>query len=219
VIRAVRTSVRLAVAAVLAAAALACTTRTEVVTSWAAPGANKATVKKVLVLGISKDNGIRRTYEDGFALKLGEMGYHAIPGYRWVPDAAQFNRDEVAARVKAEGVTHVLITRLVGTKTVTTETAPTVVAGYGYAPYGPGWYGSWGTYYAGGYGAVVSPGYTTVNDVVTLETNFYDASKEADNLVWTGQSETWIDQSGPSQKKVGSVIGALVYEMKAKKVI
>ena len=69
-----RCSIRLGTAAILAVAALACTTRTEVVTSWAAPGANKATVKKVLVLGISKDNGIRRTYEDEFALKLGEMG-------------------------------------------------------------------------------------------------------------------------------------------------
>jgi hypothetical protein len=38
--------------------------------------------------------------------------------------------------------------------------------------YGPGYYGSWSTYYTVGYGAVMDPGYTTANDVVTLETNF-----------------------------------------------
>jgi hypothetical protein len=216
-----RASLRLAAVPLFAAALVCCTTRTEIVTSWAAPTVNKESVKKVLVLGISKDAAIRRTYEDDFSIKLAKMGINAIPGYRWVPDASQLDKAAITARIREEGVTHVLITRLVGTKTVTTETAPTVVGvGYGgYAPYGPGYYGSWGSYWSTGYSTVVSPGYTTVNDVVTLETNFYDASKEKDNLVWSGQSETWIDQSGPTPKKVDSVIGAIVYEMQSKKVI
>jgi hypothetical protein len=88
----------------------------------------------------------------------------------------------------------------------------------GYGGYGPGYYGSWSSYYAVGYGAVVEPGYTTVNTVVTLETNLYDASKEKDALVFSGESDTWTDQAG-SGSKIDSVIYKLVYEMRAKQVL
>jgi hypothetical protein len=187
------------------------------VTSWAAPGAGKEGVKKVLVLGISQDTSIRRTYEDKFAARLKSRGYEALPGYTWVPDASQLDQAALTSRIKAEGVTHVLVTRLVGKKTVTTE-VPTTVTTVGYAPYGPGYYGSWGTYWSVGYGSVVSPGYTTVNDVVTLETNFYDASKEKDALVWSGQSETWMD-TGSGASRIDSVIDTVVMEMRAKGLI
>lgn len=210
--------VSLGTAAILVALA-ACSTKTTMVTSWAAPGASKAGVKKVLVLGISQDTGLRRSYEDDFAAKLRSRGYEAIAGYTWVPDASQFDQAKIAERAKTEGVTHILITRLVGKKTVTTEVPSTIsTVGYGYAPYGPGYYGSWGSYYSVGYGTVVTPGYTTVNDVVTLETNFYDATKDKDSLIWTGQSETWMDQGGP-QSKIESVISAVVWEMRSKGVL
>ncbi|HEX4823826.1 MAG TPA: hypothetical protein VFV19_05910 [Candidatus Polarisedimenticolaceae bacterium] len=199
--------------------AASCTTRTELVTSWAAPGASKASVKKVLVLGISQDNGIRRRFEDDFASRLIGRGFQAIAGYQWVPDASKLDKDALVQRIRAEGVTHVLVTRLVGKKTVTTD-VPTTVTTVGYAPYGPGYYGGWGTYWSVGYGTVVSPGYTTVNDVVTLETNFYDASKgDKDALVWTGQTETWMDDGGGTQQKIDSVISKVVYEMRAKGII
>jgi hypothetical protein len=64
----------------------------------------------------------------------------------------------------------------------------------------------------------MSPGYTTVNDVVTLETNFYDAAKEKDALVYSGQSETWTDQA-QSGSKIDSVISAVVYAMRQKRVL
>jgi hypothetical protein len=76
----------------------------------------------------------------------------------------------------------------------------------------------WSSYYTVGYGAVMDPGYTTVNDVVTLETNFYDASREKDALVYSGESATWTDQS-QSGSKIDSVISAVVYAMRAKRVL
>lgn len=65
---------------------------------------------------------------------------------------------------------------------------------------------------------MVEPGYTTVDTVVTLETNFYDASKEKDALVWSGESATWTDQA-QSGSKINSVVHALVYEMRGKGII
>ena len=176
-----------------AAALMVSCSSTKIVHSWAAPGATKATVKKVLVLGISSNPSLRRTYEDTFAVELEKLGYKTVSGYLWAPDAANLDRDAITAKIRAEGVTHVLVTRLVRAKDVETYHAPTTVGvSYGY---GPGYYGGWGSYYSMGYGAVVEPGYTTVDTVVTLETNFYDASKEKDALVWSGESATWTDQA------------------------
>jgi len=66
---------------------------------------------------------------------------------------------------------------------------------------------------------VVSPGYVYTNNVVTLETNFYDSSKEKDSLLWSGQSETTLSQSDAAGSKIASVIEAIVYNMRAKGVL
>jgi hypothetical protein len=215
--------VRAAVLVATAALVLGCAAKTQMMTSWSAPGASKKNVKRVLVIGVSQDDSIRRTFEDDFVGRFLSLGYYAVPGYKWFPDASKFDKDAIAAKLKEEGFTNVLVTRLVGKNSVTTTTGPTVVAGYGgYAPYGPGWYGGWGSYYTMGYStAYVSPGYTTTTDVVTLETNFYDATKEQDALLWSGQSQTNIDPTagGQRQSTIDSVIGTVVYEMRAKNII
>ena len=190
---------------------------TKIVHSWTAPGVHKENVKKILVLGISGNPSLRRTYEDSFSVQLEKFGYQAVSGFLWAPDATQLDRDAIVARIRAEHVTHVLVTRIVKVKEVATYHAPATV-GVGYGGYGPGYYGSWSSYYSYGYTAMASPGYTTVNDVVTLETNFYDASREADAIIWSGESQTWTDQ-GQSGSKIDDVISALVTEMREKHVI
>lgn len=203
-----------ALAVILLASACAGTNMRD---SWVAPDFQKASVKKVLVLGIAANPGIRRSYEDKFAADLRGRGYEAIPGYLWVPDATKLDKDAVVARMKEEGVTHVLVTRLVSTQKVEHHeaSASNVVVTVGVHGYGPG-YGSWSTYYTTGYG---DTSYTTVDDVVTLETNLYDAArKQDDELVWSGHSETWVD--GPAtESKIKSVISAIVYRMRADKVL
>jgi len=207
-------SIALALATTILVAACS---STKMVHSWSTPDFSRETVKKVLVLGISPNAALRRTFEDSFSVELEKRGYETVSGYLWIPDATNLDRDAIMARIRAEHVTHVLVTRVVGTKEVVTYHAPTTVA-VGYGGYGPGYYGSWSSYYTVGYGAVMDPGYTTVNDVVTLETNFYDASKEKDALVFSGESATWTDQA-QSGSKIDSVISAVVYTMRAKRVL
>jgi hypothetical protein len=210
-----RTQMRREALAAAAAILVAACAATKMVHAWRAPDFKKETVKKVLVLGISPNAALRRTFEDTFSVEIEKRGYQAVSGYLWIPDATNLDRDAIVARIKAENVTHVLVTRVVNTKEVVSYHSPTVAVGYGY---GPGYYGSWSTYYTTGYGAVMSPGYTTVNDVVTLETNFYDASKEKDSLVYSGESETWTDQA-QSGSKINSVISTVAYSMRQKGVL
>ncbi len=172
----------------------------------------------MLVLGVSNTDSLRRSYEDDFVAAINKLGYLAVASCAWAPDASQIDQSALASRIKAEGVTNVLVTRLVGKREVTTVTAPTY-AGVGYAPYGPRYYGGWGSYYSVGYSTMVSPGYTITNDIVTLETNFYDGSKETDALLWSGQTETTLSPSDAAGSKISSVIEAVVYEMRAKGVI
>jgi hypothetical protein len=207
-------SVAVAAAATVLFAACSSTTMKH---TWSIPGFDNKTVKKVLVLGISPNVGLRRTFEDTFSVELEKLRYEAVSGYLWIPDATKLDRDAILARIRAEHVTHVLVTRIVTTKDVATYHAPTTVA-VGYGGYGPGYYGSWSSYYSVGYATVMDPGYTTIDRVVTLETNLYDASKEKDALVFSGESDTWTDDS-QSGSKIKDVIYRLVYEMRAKRVL
>lgn len=127
--------------AAMAAALIASCSSTKIVHSWSAPGATKATVKEVLVLGISTNPPLRRTFEDTFSVELEKLGYKTVSGYLWAPDAANLDREAIIAKIRAENVTHVLVTRLVRAKDVETYQAPTTVGvSYGY---GPGYYGAW----------------------------------------------------------------------------
>jgi hypothetical protein len=193
---------------------------TKMTKSWVAPGYSKKSVKKVLVLGVSGNQLLRRLYEDSFAVELEKLGYQAVSGYLWAPDATNLDKDAIIARMKTENVTNVIVTRVISLKEVVSYDGPTVAVGVGvgYGGFGPAYYGSWSTYYATGYAAIADPEYSTVNDVVGLETNFYDASRVPDALVWSGTSQTWTDQSR-SGKKIGGIISAIIYRMRASRVL
>lgn len=201
------------VATAVAALAIAGCNSTSMLHTWSAPDFQKTSVKKLLVMGVAKDGATRRTFEDGFVARLKELGYEAVPGYLWAPDATTINRDAIVEKIRSEHVTHVLVTRVANVREVQSTVPATV-----YYPYGPAYYGGWYSYYSWGYGAVVSPGYTVTNQVVTLETNLYDTSRaENDAIVYSGTSETWRGESPSSN--VNSVISALVYSMRAKSVL
>ena len=201
-------------ALILAVLAAGCSARTTVTQTWTSPRYAKSAVRKILVLGIARDGTVRRAYEEDFAERLKALGYEAVPGYAWVGDATEIDRGAIVAKIKENGVTHVLVTRVVGKKEVERYVPPQTVS----VGYGPGWYGGWYSYYSVGYSYVAQPGYITRDEVVTLETNLYDASKpEKDALVWSGTSETWIGDS--PKGSVQSVISAVVYKMRAENIL
>lgn len=214
-----RAHLRPLVLATIALTSVASCASTKTAKSFVAPGFSKTTVKKVLVLGVSGNPLLRRFYEDAFAVELEKRGYEAVSGYLWAPDATPLDKDALLARMKAAHVTNVLVTRVISKKDVVTSGASALAAGQeGYGGYGPASYGSWSTYYAAGYATASDPGYSTVNDIVTFETNFYDAAKEPDTLVWSGASSTWKDQPR-STKKLDGIISAIVHRMRAARVL
>jgi len=203
--------------ALLAFAALSaagCVPKTKFISSWKEPSVQKGSVKKLFVVGVAHDMAIRRQFEDTFKKALASSKVAVTSSYEWFPDPdlSKIDKDATAARLKDQGFTHVLISRLVDKKTVETYVPPTVAVGGYYGGY-PGYYGGWYPYMSTTY--MASPGYVTSNDVFSIETNLYDLSKEG--VAWSAMSQTTI--SGGHEGEITDFINAIVYEMKSKQIL
>jgi hypothetical protein len=202
---------------VLTVGVLGCASSTKMLSSSTTPDFRPGTVKKVFVVGVAQNDSLRRLFEETFVNDLkrdkydGEVSYMRFPD----PEPKKIDKDAVSAALVKDGFTHVLVTRLVSVEDRETYVPPTTMAvGVGYGGYG-GYYGGWYPYMSMSYGYVTSPGYTTVDRVVCLETNLYDLGTQ--KLVWTGQTQTWVDKS--AEESVRKVIYAVLWDLRAKKVI
>jgi hypothetical protein len=192
----------------------ACSPSTTMLNSWSTPNYQAGSIKKIAVLGVAKNAGVRRTYEDRFVEVLKHMKYDAEQSYHFLPDISPGDTLALHTALEQHGFTHVLCTRLIDQKTVETYIPPTVTS-YGYSPMYPGYYGSYGSYYSTGYGYSVDPGYVTHDLVVSLETNLYDVRNPG--LIWSGVSQTWVNDS--PKANIDSVIEVTIRDLKEKKIL
>jgi hypothetical protein len=132
---------------VLLLAACASTTLSN---SWVNPEYKGPPLKKVMVVGVSSQPALRRTFEDEIVEELKAVGVEAVASYNYIPDDGKAEEARVSAAVKDAGVQGVLITRFVRVDVNTQVTsAYPPVWGMGY--YG-GYAGAWGGY-------TIRPGY------------------------------------------------------------
>jgi hypothetical protein len=166
----------IAVAFVLAGCAA-----TKIVTEWSNPEYASPRFKKILVIGVSKQPSIRRTFEEEFVNKLKAAGVDAVPSYLYIPEDGQVDEARLNEAVKKANADAVIITRLVRVEKKTEvspgfyQPAPAVGVGF-YRGYSTAWLG----YY--------EPPRVYQYEVYVSETNLYDVTKN--QLVWTGTAET-----------------------------
>jgi hypothetical protein len=138
---------------------------------------------KVLVVGVQRDGGRRRIWEDGMVGALTRAGVQATASYGVFPDKAP-SADELAATATREGFDGVFATHFV-------EASSAVYGGVAgpYYPYGPyggfgyGWrrpYGYWG----GGWG--YGPGYLDVERRADYQTDVFAVDAAGGKMVWSG---------------------------------
>ena len=162
----------------LVVAACAATTLTN---SWKSPDYKGPALKKLLVVGVSKQSVTRRTFEDGFVGQLKAAGVEAVASYTLIPQDGQATEAELTKAVKDAGADGTLITRLVRIdKTVQYTPA---------APVGMGYYGG----YAGAWGAYYDPAMVTQTDTVVVETSLFGVDES--KLLWSGTSQTFAPTS------------------------
>ncbi len=183
--------------------------------SWTAPAFQPGSIRKIMVVGVAKNEGVRRAYEDRFVAKLKEMGHEATVSYVMEPNVATPDSAAIVLKLADAGVSHILTTRLLDRKTVETYVPPTYMSmGYGYGGY-PGYYGGWGSYWGMGATYAVDPGYVDSDTVVILETNIYGVDKG--DLLWTGMTETYM--ASDVRDNVDAVITVTTDELRAKKIL
>jgi len=160
--------------------ALASCASTSLVNQWKSPDHVGPTVRKVLVVGVTKQASVRRVFEDEFTAQLRAAGVEAIPSYSVIPEDGQADQALLEKTVLELGADGVLVTRL-----VKEEQRVDVSPGMYRPAYGMGFYGWYSSAWVGYY----EPPTVYQYDVVTAETSLY--SPPQSKLVWSGTTETF----------------------------
>ncbi len=133
--------------------------------------------KKVLVIGVAKDRGIRRLFEREFVHQLKSRGVEAVSSFTLIPFDKMMNKGTIISKIKDLNVDAVIITRLVGKKTERKRN--------------PGGYTNMYNYYSKSYREAYQSEYVT-REVFVLETNLYETGTE--KLVWSAISDSFIKE-------------------------
>jgi hypothetical protein len=185
-------------------------TTTTIPLSWRNPAYENGGFEKLFVIGVGKDDGTRRLFEDRFARAIALEGAAAQASWGHLPQSERLSAKQIRGAIDGDDFDGVLITRLLGINQSeeyvppSTHTVPTTYYGYGY-------YGYYGTSYE----IVHQPGYYKTNTTFRLETNLYSVA--TGDLVWSGQSDTVNPES--ITDVIDSMTSAVAKKLKAEKLI
>lgn len=178
---------------------ISCTTAKPIM-EWRDPSYIGDPFENILIVGMSDQETVRRTFENTFVNELQRYNVSAAASFAVMPTEVRPSEESIKAIISDIKFDSVLVTHLVGVEEKEVYQPPT----YGVAPYG-GFYGYYG--HVGSY--IYEPGYYTRHERFKLETNLYDTQTE--ELVWSMQSET-IDPSSEKaliEAKIKTVIEQL----------
>jgi len=191
---------------VSAALGLLSCSSTQVVNQWSNPAYTSPSFKKVIVIGVTKQTAIRRSFEDEFAARLKAAGVNAVPSYLYISQDGPVGEAVLKQALKEAGADGVIITRLVRVQQKT-EIAP----GY-YAP-DPGmavhplYTTAWNDYY--------EPPIVYHSEIYTCETTLYDTVKN--QVVWKGTAQA--EATGNISQEIRDYANTIVGELKDKMLI
>jgi hypothetical protein len=169
-------------AAVLALTLLASCAASRLVAQQSNPDYVGKSFKSVMVVAVTSDQMIRRTYEDRVVALLGKRGVKGIPAYSLLGSRGQVEEAELREAIARSGAEGVLITRVTHVdQSSTYVSGATVTMGYG----GVGMYG----YYGGVWQTVdTAPQKVTGPKWTMSETRLFDAKSGVQ--AWSGVVDT-----------------------------
>lgn len=165
---------------------------TNLVESWSDASREMKPIKKILVLGVMENDMQRRQYEDLFVEQISKYDVIGIAGYTVMPNAEDYDdKNEIRAAVQKTAVDAALIAHLIAIEEETTVVPPS----YLYQPSYGSYYGLY-DYYGRSYQATNTPGYTTTDTIVRLETTVFATSTE--EMIWAGTTSSFNPSSTKS---------------------
>lgn len=187
-----------------ALALLASCTTSELVARHANPDYAGKPFKSVMVVAVTKDELLRRTFEDRMVSLLDRRGLKGIPAYAAVGSRGQAEEADLRQAITRSGAEGVLVTRVTRVdRSSGYVPGATVAVGVGMG----GFYG----YYSGVWQTVnVAPQKITGPSWTVSETRLFDAKNGA--LAWTGTVDTREndDLGAALTQYIDLVFGAMV---------
>ena len=185
---------------------------TQIVNQWSDPSYAAASFKRILVIGVSKQTSIRRTFEDEFVAQLRAAGADAVPSYELTPESGPVAEARLARAVRQAGADAVITTRLVRVE----RQAEYIPGTYGpYGPYGP--YPGFGYYrwYSSAWVGFYEPPRLHFYDIYTSETSLHDVRN--DRLVWSGIAKT--TQLGDIRQETKEYVEVVIAALREKNLL
>jgi hypothetical protein len=165
--------------ALLAVFMIAGCASTRITSQWTNPEMRSPSFKRIMVIGVSEQASIRRSFEDEFVQRLRSAGQDAVPSYRFIPQPGKVSEAILKRAVDQAGADGAIITRL-----LRVEQRVQISPGYR-APVHPfgfyGWYShAWTGYY--------EPPHVYPHDVYISETTLHDVRRN--EVIWSGTVRT-----------------------------
>ena len=185
---------------------------TQIVNQWSNPSYAAVSFKRILVIGVSKQTSIRRTFEDEFVAQLRAAGADAVPSYELTPESGPVEESRLARAVRQAGADAVITTRLVRVE----RQAEYIPGTYGpYGPYGP--YPGFGYYrwYSSAWVGFYEPPRLHFYDIYTSETSLHDVRN--DRLVWSGIAKT--TQLGDIRQETKEYVEVVIAALREKNLL
>ena len=179
---------------------------TQIINQWSNPNYTAASFNRILVIGVSKQASIRRTFEDEFVAQLTALGVDAVSSYEFIPEDGQVLESRLRETVKQVGADAVIMTRL-----VRVEKKADVAPG----PYGP--FPAFGFYrwYSSAWVGFYEPPRVNFYDIYISETSLYDVAK--DQLVWSGIAKT--TDLGDIRKEIKEYVEVVIRALNKKNLL
>ncbi len=190
--------------------------------SWKDPAYERGEIRSIFVIGLSKNQTVRRTFEDAMVGRLEQYGLDAEPSYRTIPREDLPKEETMNQWVEKREAGGVLISRIVDSRTEKIVT-PGRVTAYDDWPYywrrshwrGIDPYRGWYPYYRRSYEIIHEPPRVSHVQVVTVETTLY--SVESDEPVWSVRAE--MSPGGRMDSRIDRFVDQLIDNMTDKGVI
>ncbi|MFV1983295.1 MAG: hypothetical protein ACC657_07110 [Thiohalomonadales bacterium] len=183
---------------------LASCAATSVTGTWKEANYNKP-IKKILVIGLTKEPANRRIFEDTLSQGIRDAGQEAQVSVKYFTDTKKISKETLAPIVKKENIDTVIIGRVVAVNKENQYVASGYPSSYN-SMYG--YYGRVSPYYGSG-------GYYVENTIVSLEFNLYETTNA--KLVWALTTETF--QPGNINKEIAKISKLIVKELTKEKLL
>lgn len=201
-------------------AACKASTKTSISQSFRNPGFEDTVFKKLFVLGVAPDQEGRVAFEDAFVAAIKKEGGNAQASWNMLPESTLLPDEAIYGAIQHGSFDGVLVTRVLSVDRSTTYVPPKKYNRPRTTFYqaGPAWgmgFGGYMGFYGTTFTEVHRPGYLDTTKTIRLETNLYSVA--TNDLVWTGQSETFEPRSLSSL--VASMTAAVAKKLKQERLI